>query len=644
MSKTWPQLRGRTARQWTAMLLAFTFIPVSIAQEQEAVLPLSDFGGANCTFKADPDEYTSLEARVREAVNERAIHLTAGRQAGASRSVAPDSIKIRGFVDQAIFGKLIATGTPSARLTTDEEFVRRIYLDLTGRIPTLDQYRAFMSDSSARKRSELIDRLLYSREFTDKWSMWFGDLIQYARANSFRSQSINARNQIFGWIAKGISENRSLKDLSFELLTAKGNTANPNDSGAATWFSRWSTPGGPIEDTYDTLFSRSATIFMGMSHYDCLLCHDGRGRLEQLSLWGRRATRMEAYQMAAYFSRVRFFNRGNMDPEFPNSTDVSDATTGNYNMNTTFGNRPRRVQIGLLRSANAAWRMGDAEPNTSDWRAQFAVRLTNDRMFARNFANRLWKSVFTMGLVEPVDQLDPARLDPKNPPTGEWSLQATHPELLERLADELIDNNFNLREFLRALVESNAYQLSSDYGDGWRAEYVPLFARHYVRRLEGEEIHDAMQIATNVIGRYTIGGWADPVSWAMQMPEPVEPASNGGVRDFMNLFLRGDRNTQYRNQDGSILQQLNLMNNGFVISRAKVNASTVLRAIAMMTDTKAMTEELFLRFLGRMPSESERTKTVAHLARAGNVQNAKNAAVEDMAWVLMNKQEFIFSY
>jgi len=626
------------------MLLAFTFIPVSIAQEQEAVLPLSDFGGANCTFKADPDEYTSLEARVREAVNERAIHLTAGRQAGASRSVAPDSIKIRGFVDQAIFGKLIATGTPSARLTTDEEFVRRIYLDLTGRIPTLDQYRAFMSDSSARKRSELIDRLLYSREFTDKWSMWFGDLIQYARANSFRSQSINARNQIFGWIAKGISENRSLKDLSFELLTAKGNTENPNDSGAATWFSRWSTPGGPIEDTYDTLFSRSATIFMGMSHYDCLLCHDGRGRLEQLSLWGRRATRMEAYQMAAYFSRVRFFNRGNMDPEFPNSTDVSDATTGNYNMNTTFGNRPRRVQIGLLRSANAAWRMGDAEPNTSDWRAQFAVRLTNDRMFARNFANRLWKSVFTMGLVEPVDQLDPARLDPKNPPTGEWSLQATHPELLERLADELIDNNFNLREFLRALVESNAYQLSSDYGDGWRAEYVPLFARHYVRRLEGEEIHDAMQIATNVIGRYTIGGWADPVSWAMQMPEPVEPASNGGVRDFMNLFLRGDRNTQYRNQDGSILQQLNLMNNGFVISRAKVNASTVLRAIAMMTDTKAMTEELFLRFLGRMPSESERTKTVAHLARAGNVQNAKNAAVEDMAWVLMNKQEFIFSY
>lgn len=97
-------------------------------------------------------------------------------------------------------------------------------------------------------------------------------------------------------------------------------------------------------------------------------------------------------------------------------------------------------------------------------------------------------------------------------------MQATHPELLERLADELIDNNFNLREYVRRLVESNAYQLASGYDDEWKLEYVPLFARHYARRLEGEEVHDTIQIATGVIGTYNIGGWATPANWAMQFP------------------------------------------------------------------------------------------------------------------------------
>jgi len=644
MYKNQPLLRGLSTHQLIAILIALSILPSSIAQEQEAVLPLTEMGGANCTFKADPDEYTAREARVRETVQERAMNFKAGRQMASSRTAAPGSIELKGTVDQAIFGKLASAGVPSARLTTDEEFVRRIYLDLTGRIPTIEQYRAFIEEKNERKREDLIDRLLYSREFTDKWTMWWGDLLQNAMANSFRNQPVGARNNFFGWIAQSVSQNKSIKDIVFEVITAKGNTVRGDSEGPSTWINRWRTPGGPIEDTYDTLFSRSVSSFMGMGHYDCIMCHDGRGHLEQLSLWGRRATRMEAYQMAAYFSRVRFADRNQMAAEFPNSTDITDATAGTYSMNTTFGNRPRRVQIGTLRAANPAWRMGEAEPNGADWRAQFAQRLVNDKMFARNFANRLWKEMFNMALVEPLDQLDPARLDPKNPPTGDWSLQATHPELLEKLADELIDNNYNLREFMRKLVESNAYQLSSEYGDGWKADYVPLFARHYVRRLEGEELHDAIQTATNAIGRYTIGGWADPVSWAMQMPEPVEPNSNGGVRDFMNLFLRGNRNIQQRSQDGSILQQLNLMNNGFVTGKVKVAASTSLRSIALMTDRGSMADELFLRFLGRIPSEIEKTKTMAFLAKAGTVQAAKNTAVEDLAWVMVNKQEFIFSY
>lgn len=632
-------------RRLTAALLSFSLLPASIAQDQDSTLAsLTEPNGANCSFKSNPDEYTSRESSVRELVAERAARFLTPRYANATRTADPGSIPLNGFIDEAIFRRLFAAGVPSARLSSDEEFLRRIYLDLTGRIPTLEQYREFMADKSERKRSAVIDRLLYSPEFTGKWTMWFGDLLQYGRANSFRSQSVNARNQFFFWLRDRVSSNTSIRDIVFELITAKGNTEDPASSGAASWINRWSTPGGPIEDTYDTLFSRSATIFMGMSHYDCLICHDGRGHLEQLSSWGRRATRLEAYQMAAYFSRVRLTGRPQTSASFPNSFDISDATTGNYSLNTTFGNRPRRVAIGALRSANPIWRNTETESLTSDWRAQFATRLINDRMFARNFANRIWKQMFNLGLVEPVDQLDPGRLDPKNPPTGDWTLQATHPELLERLADELIQGNFDLREFLRTIAESNAYQLSSDYGNSWRPELVPLFARHFVRRLEGEEVHDAMQIATNVLGRYTIGGWTDPVSWALQMPEPVEPASNTAVRDFMNFFLRGNRDSQSRSQDGSTLQQLNLMNNSFVTSRAKVAASSILRAIALQSNARAITEELFIRFLGRLPSDSERSLAEAFISRAGSVQTARNTAVEDLAWVLMNKQEFIFSY
>src|SRR5207253_7543509 len=171
---------------------------------------------------------------------------------------------------------------------------------------------------------------------------------------------------------------------------------------------------------------------------------------------------------------------------------------------------------------------------------------------------------FGLGLVDPVDTLDPARLEPKSPPDAPWDLQATHPVLLEKLATAMRESNYDLRAFLKLLAQSSAYQLSSRYDGDWNLSYVPLFARHYARRLEGEEIHDAISKATGVFNKYTVSGFADPFQWAMQLPEPTEPASNGAAAIFMNAFLRGNRDTTFRNQASSILQQLNLMNDNFV--------------------------------------------------------------------------------
>ena len=230
-------------------------------------------------------------------------------------------------------------------------------------------------------------------------------------------------------------------------------------------------------------------------------------------------------------------------------------------------------------------------------------------MFARNLANRLWKQMFGLALVDPVDALDPARLDPAQPPPDSWTFQATHPELLEKLAAELVEQDFHLRPFLRTLVQSSAYQLSSRVNGEWTEGSVPLFARHYARRLEGEEVHDAIAKATGVsrqLQRFT--GWSDRVSWAMQLPEPVEPASDAAVNNFMNTFLRGNRDTLERSQSGSIQQQLALMNDKFVISRVKVASSPKLSGHRADAKDADAVEELYLTFLSRRPTDAEKRR------------------------------------
>jgi hypothetical protein len=273
-----------------------------------------------------------------------------------------------------------------------------------------------------------------------------------------------------------------------------------------------------------------------------------------------------------------------------------------------------------------------------DWRGSLAASVVQDPMFARNFANRLWKQMFGLPLADPVDGLDPARLDPLQPPPDPWTLQATHPALLERLAAELGKGDFHLRPFLRTLTQSSAYQLSSRVTGDWTEGSVPLFGRHYARRMEGEEVHDAIAKATGVMPSYSVTGWPGSVSWAMQLPEPVEPASNAAAANFMNNFLRGNRDTLDRSQAGSIQQELALMNDAFVIGRVKVK-SPKLAAIAQMASNEDAVEELYLTFLSRLPSAAEKAAGAAVL-----LAGPRSTALEDLAWACINKVEFLYSY
>src|SRR5262249_32679348 len=224
-----------------------------------------------------------------------------------------------------------------------------------------------------------------------------------------------------------------------------------------------------------------------------------------------------------------------------------------------------------------------------------------------------------------------------------WALQASHPMLLQKLAEEFIIRNYNLREFVRVLVQSSAYQLSSRYDGEWKFEYIPLYARHYPRRLDSEEIADAIVGATGIPGPSNVGGWTTPINWAMQLPEPLEPRNSSAQLAFLNAFLRGNRDTQQRSQSGSILQQLYLMNDQFVTNRTKVAASPLLMALSKKPDNAAVVNELFLLLLSRQPSETERGKALGYFAKA-NTAALRNTAIEDLAWTLINKLDFLFSY
>jgi len=616
---------------------------------------------ADCRYASNPDEFLSRQSRIYRDVNHRVTKLSRV----AERSVTPDSIPWRNFIDQEIFGRLANLNVPSAPLSSDAEFVRRIYLDLTGRLPSPDTVRQFLTDTAADKRDAVVERLLASTEFTDRWTMWMGDLLQNTATLSTAAINRNAggRNAFHAYIKDAVGRDKSFRTIATEVITGRGNNFDAA-SGAANFALGASTSMGPMQDTYDTMLAKTASTFLGISSYDCLLCHNGRGHLDQLSLWAKSRTRMEAESMAAFFSRMAF------TPAPGNSVMVSDAPDGAYSLNTDYGNRPNRAPIGDISSLTPAYRESGASPGSSDWRAAFAENLVKDPMFARNLANRIWKQMFGLALVDPVDSLDPARLDPVHPPDAPWSLQATHPELLEKLATELSRQDFRLRAFLRVLVQSSAYQLSSGFAGQWKEEYVPLFARHYARRLEGEEVHDAIAGATGLPGSYTVSGWAEPVAWAMQLPEPIEPASDAAVRRFMNTFLRGDRDTQERSQAGSIQQQLSLMNDPFVINRVKIPRAPKLQLISAITRDEDAVNEIYLSFLSRLPTADERTNAVLILQKAlasgtalrpapdnnndrallvsevkpSAASGTRENAVEDLAWVCINKVEFLFSY
>ena len=594
-------------------------------------------------------------------------------------------------IDDCVKKTAWVAGVPLTYLTTDAEFLRRVRLDLTGRIPTSDEVVAFLADTSDEKRRNLVEFLLQTPEWADRWALFFGDLFR----NTVRTPQVrrypDGRDSLHLYLLESMQANTPYDQLAREMLAAEGTSDgrtypdtfstyeqfastylnyddNPVRPSAVGYVVGGRTPGGPVQDTYDSLAYFTARDFLGISTVDCVLCHDGAGHLEGLSAWGERATRLEAWGLASFFSDLRRLQswrvrrrtlprRPDGRPVIPNYYTIRDLapgeldrtnrgdTAGEYLGQTRGGNRPDRYHSEQYVAPAYPFGGSAAVDSTLRLREQLGIHLTADPQFARAAVNYVWKEFFARGIVEPADQFDLIRLDPASPPPDGWGIQPSHPRLLAWLADGFRESGFDLKWLMREIANSQTYQLSSRYDGVYSPEYEQFFVRHQARRLSAEQLHDALLIAGGKPANYNVSRTLRNLQFAMQFPDvnrvPSGGRNAGNARDLLRAFTPGDRMQTPRSTEGSPLQFLNLMNNRLVLEMTNIRQRPgTLAGLIALGDSDFATA-LYLTVLSRPPTTEEVALAVAHLSEEG-ADRRKRA--RDLMWALFNRADFYTNY
>jgi len=572
--------------------------------------------------------WRDAEARVR-----------AFRQFAANRprigaiSAKPRVSDANNLIDRSIFAKMQTDGVSPAPASSDSEFVRRIYLDLTGRLPTVDQAQTFLSSADSSKRSALIDELLASSAYVDKWTLYYGNIFQVT-SGYYNFISIQSRNRFYQYLHEFVSADRPYADVARELITAAGDSYL---TGPPNYVVRALQQGDPIQDTWDTLTDQTTVAFLGQKTL-CVSCHDGRGHLEQINLFLAPKKRTDFWKMSAFLARMNIdqapvdtFNR-----QF--RSILVDRDSGGYSSWVDPNNPgPRPARYGG--PYNPVFMPDGQTPASGQYRSELARMITTNRQFARAAVNYLWAAMFTQGIVDPPGGWDMARIDPANPPPSPWTLQPTHPDLIEALASEFIANNYSIKHMIRLMANSQAYQLSSNYGGGWQPVYDQYFARHITRRLAAEEVFDAVAQATMTTTPIALEGYNAPVYYAGQLPDTTEPRNDGTILNFLSNFGRGDWWNNPRNSQSTIVQALFMMNDNSVNFRTFTGKPDRVAWLLSqsMSDTDCI-NNMFMAALSRYPTSDEMQVIMQY--RHGT----RDQWMTDIQWALLNKLDFLFNH
>jgi hypothetical protein len=491
------------------------------------------------------------------------------------------------FIDRAIDAKLQRLHIQPSAVVDDATFLRRISLDLTGRIPTPKDAQAFLADPtpSRQKRAKMIDRLIASPAYVDHWTVKWGDLLQSNR-KYLGDKGVYAFRE---WIHDSIAANKPYDKMVLELLTARGSSY---DNPAANYFR-------VTRDAKPTM-EKTTQVFLGVRMV-CAQCHD-----HPFERW----TQNQYYQMSAFFSAV------GLRAGYEVGEEIVFDERSDYEMKHP---KDGHVVAPKLLLASAKPMTVPSDEHRRDALAQWVVSRDNP-FFAEAIANRVWSYFFGRGIIDPVDDIRAS-----NPPSNA--------ALLDALTKDVADHNFDLQHLMRTIANSRAYQTSIDVNE-WNSADRDNFSHAFPRRLAAEELMDAVASAAGARPNFS------------EVPEDTSAAQlvdpHIGKEGFLDVFGRPPRESSCeceRRADFSLPQALNLVN-GTTISDAVADPKGRVASLVLSGKSDAaMVDELYLASLARMPTAEERDRGVRYLAGGAKAKRA-----QDLLWALFNSKAFLYIY
>jgi len=485
------------------------------------------------------------------------------------------------YIDELVGAKLLKLRILPSELCSDEEFIRRVTIDITGTLPTEEEYAAYMADTAADKRAKVIDRLLARKEFSEiwamKWSEWL--MVKSSPDVSYKSMFLYSN-----WLTDKIASNVPLDQMVRELLSATGGTFT---SPATNYYQ--------IErDTLKTA-ENVAQVFMGF-RTQCAQCHN-----HPFDRW----TMNDYYSFAAFFAQI-----GRKQGEDYRETIVFNS--GGGDVRHPVGGRVMPPKF-----------LGGETPDVQgqDRRVVVAAWLTSpdNPYFATNVANRVWAHFFGKGIVEPVDDVRVS-----NPPSN--------PELFQTLGRKLVEYKFDFKQLVRDICNSAAYQRSLVRNSSNQAD-ERNFAHANVRRVPAEMLLDCVNQVTETKEKFQglpLGARA------------VQIADGQTSTYFLTTFGRAKRETVCAceaNTDPSLSQALHLLN-GDAVQGKIAQGGVVKKLLGQGKTPEQVIDTLYLRCLSRQPTAEERDKLLAVVAGAENPQ----AGLDDVFWAILNSREFLFNH
>ena len=556
------------------------------------------------------------------------------------------------FIDEHLFGKLTALRIPPSAAASDEMFIRRVFLDTIGTLPTETETTGFMADTRPDKRARLIDALLERPEFVDLWTMLLADLFQNRRERDHDVRGVKGVRAFHQWLRSQVAANRPWNELARAVLTSSGNTDEHPEVGYYVV-----TVGEFRQTQQSDVVASVAQAFLG-TRIGCAKCHNHP--LEKY-------TQDDYYHFAAFFSRVAFDRK---NPQ-AGATELMLATEHQQNQQRHRENlqkqlaekeatavpekdedaKKREQQLADLRKqiegvtadiekvrqspvtvqqprTNAQLKPQPLdraeiviEPG-SDPRVALVDWMTSGRneSFNGSIVNRIWKHYLGVGLVEPVDDLRAS-----NPPTN--------PALWKALNDDFAAHRFDLRHLMRTILNSRSYQLSSATLPENEAD-TKFYSHYYARRLPAELLLDALSQVTAIPDQFP--GYPEGIR-AQQLPDP------GLDSYFLRLFGRSDRVTACaceRLGDVTMSQLLHLQNGDTMSRKIEAGNGYLAEMLKSTPDNAAAIDRLFLTTLSRKPNQTETNTVTSQLNQGG----PREEVFRDLLWALLNSKEFSFNH